>query len=291
MFEPQLDRFTAEQATALLEGNTQIPFRDLINRTLPPYLWDYLNIILNPSLGGVSRIGDLDLDFNNPQVVANLEQRLMDGLVLNGQALTQLLLQALATRMSFIFDPAQAITKMIFARQTSLAVPSGDIRTALDALLKVINHWNPRTIKAAAVIQEYLAQQTALAISEEELTRLLHSAIEKDAASNPFPLIETNILILKELIAPIREFKDGESTDWTESLSLLLTNFGLTAWIPALQVERELREKPLDLDAILAALTRLKLYRERGVLKVEKEELAVVEEEVAGFTSFIGGVS
>jgi len=291
MFEPQLDRFTAEQAAALLEGNTQIPFRDLINRTLPPYLWDYLNIILNPSLGGVSRIGDLDLDFNNPQVVANLEQRLMDGLVLNGQTLTQLLLQALATRMSFILDPAQAITRMIFARQTSLAAPSGGIRTALDALFKVINHWNPRTIKAAAVIQEYLAQQTALAISEEELTRLLHSAIEKDAASNPFPLIETNILILKELIAPIREFKDGEPTDWTESLSLLLTNFGLTSWIPALQVERELWEKPLDLDAILAALTRLKLYRERGVLKVEKEELAVVEEEVAGFTSFIGGVS
>ena len=291
MFELQLERFSAGQAAGLLGGESQIAFRDLITRTLPPYLWDYLNIILNPALGGITRIGNLDLDFNDAALVANLEQKLMDGLVLNSQALTRELNQALATRLQFILDPAATIAHLVFMRQTAQSVPSGEVRQALDALFKVINHWNPRVIKGAAVIYEFLAQQTALAITEQELTRILHSAVEKDAASNPFPLVEANLMILKELMSPLGGLRGEESPDWSGPVGQILANLGQSGWVPALEVEKELREMPLDLDTILAALKRLKLYRENGVLKMEKEELAVVEEEVAGFTSFLGGVS
>jgi len=290
VLETQIKGLAEKQLRLLLQDAPEISFRQLITLALPPYLWDYLNVVLNPHLGGVTRVGKMDLDFTDPELIANLEPRLMASLSFTSESLGQLIFSAIESRLQFILDPATALARLILERQTSLNVPSKDIRTALEGITKVVHHWNPMVAKAAEVIIDYLARQPNLLISEVELVRLLRSAIEKEFSQNPMPSVEASLLVLAELTDSGQDEK-GAPLDCTEAVNQILVSRGLNSWTPALQVERELLGKPLDLDVTLKTLSRLRLYREKGILKSETEAAGSVEEELAGFTSIFEGTS
>jgi hypothetical protein len=289
MFDGQVKQIVRIHLDLLLQGAPEISFKALIDQKLPIYLLDYLNVALNPQLGGVTQVGDARLDFRDPALVANLEDHLMGGLKFQAAELNRLMETAIITRLEFILNPGAVLAQLIFERHPEAPLTGSEVHQSLDALIKVVQHWNPKIARAAEVIAGYLRQQPGMPVTIQDLTRLLRSAIEKEFTQNPLPSVEANLLILKELMQPALEAGGGDSLDFTEAISTMLGNLGLGSLVPGIQVEREVQDRPLDLDGAPLALNRLRLYLARGLLRADTGA-AGVEAEVESFTSFIGGV-
>ena len=72
MMDESLNHIAGKHTRDLLQGAENISFKELIGRELPTYLWDYMNILLNPHLGGVTQIGNLELDFTSEEKMKGL---------------------------------------------------------------------------------------------------------------------------------------------------------------------------------------------------------------------------
>ncbi len=287
MFDEKAKAIASHQAAQLSQGQTEIPFKDLISQTLPDYLWDHFSVILNPQAGGQVSIGTVNLDLDDPEANTRIVNQLNNECVLTSQELADLLQSAIENRLQFILDPAETLTRMVFERSEDEKITSGKIKATLDGLARLLERWDSNVARATNQIKSYLSSLTARPVSRAEFSRILSSSIDKELAHDPLPGIEVSLQNLNQLIQPEPGHPVEAAGDYVESTSQILANRGLASWTPALLVERELAGAPLDVEGAIRTLRRFRIFQEGGLLGAEAEEMVQVEEELESFTSFL----
>lgn len=285
MIDEAISRLTQVHTARLVQGAPQVFFRDLIVRTLPPFLWDYLTIVLNPALGGVTRLGSLILDLDDQEVVQHLEEQLMGDFALSAGEVNHLVEEALRARVNFILDPAGTIANIVFPRQSRETLTSETVCRCLASFARTIQQWNPGVAKAVVILSEHLKTHPRLELSIVEFTRQLRSAVEKEFSTKPLQAVDNAFRDFAEVLDSQPDAQGVD--DYAELAKTVLAGLGLWGWTAAVEVEREMLGRPLSREEALKTLRRLNAYRERGVLAGEAEDRRIVEEELAGFTEFI----
>lgn len=296
MFEKKIIPIANYITNKILNQRTQLPFRDLIQYPLPQCLWGYLNIHLNPHLGGQIEVGGMSFNFSsglcNQEDVQKFRNALNEMWILTVEELHSLTLSSLETSVQFILDPASAITQLIFDRRKSEFVPACDIKVSLDSLAKVFQRWDENIAHSVAVIKPHLSGMATRTVSKTELTHTLRSAIEKDVVSKPLTTIEGNLRSLDELLKLDPELdQNADKFDYTDPICKLLTNRGLMSWTPAVVVERDVCGGILDIPTAVLAMKRLEIYREYHLIGAEPEDMVQVESEVETLTGFFEAIT
>ncbi len=295
MFEQNLERITQYLCAQLLQDEAKIAFRDLVHRPLPPYLWDYFNVILNPQMSGKIKIGNQVFDFTegaaNSEQVQQLKEALKNTWKLDQDELFHLLNLALRNRLNFILDPSTTVTSIIYDYREGKPLTGQRAKMSMDNLSKLLERWDPRIGNAVETVKPYLNTMASSEVKVDDLTRLLVSSVEKELVNKPIPSIEGSLLAMKSLLQMDPQRNESEDIDFTDSIVTMLTNRGLTSWIPAIQIERELTGSPLGIDMAVEALRRFHVYKENGLLGAEPEDLIHVADEVDSFTSFVEEVT
>ena len=194
---------------------------------------------------------------------------------------------ALETRIQLILEPAKTVARIIFERQPSEVLNADKVEMALDVMMTLLERWDPRVCRAVIVIKPYVRGLEDSEIKETDLVRLLGSAIDKEFAMGPLKSIEACLLALKAMVQLDPKKDDNGEIDHTGPIIQILENRGMTAWIPAIQVERQLRQATLNLESAIRTLRRLNVYQKHGLLGAEPEDINKVKEELGDFTDFI----
>jgi len=271
----------------ILGKQNVIAFRDLINRPLPSYLWEYFNTILDPSLGEKVVIGSLELDHSALEGSRENIKEIKNTLTLTDIELLDMIKGGLDTRYKFIISPPGAVADLVFDFNKRDFIPVKKILNALQASEKLIENWSHSVYNAVKAINPFLAAQTNQEMDKKQFSKILLSAFEKESNRKPLQGIITSMNDVKSLLQLAPEIEGKMDTDILETISLILKNRGYASWIPAIEVEKEIWQNELSIELAADALIRLNVYLKKGLLGVNTEVTGKVEDEIEDFTGFI----
>lgn len=287
MFDQVFDKIAETLQKQIIGKQNVIAFRDLINRPLPSYLWEYFNAILDPSLGDKVEIGSLLLDHSELEGSRDNIKEIKNTLILSDVELLDMIKGGLNTRYKFIISPTSAVADLVFDFNKRDLIPVKKIMRALQASEKLLENWSQSVHNAVKAINPFLATQGNQEMDKNQFTKILMSAFEKESSRKPLQGIVTSMNDIKSLIQLDPEAEGRMDTGFLETISLILKNRGYASWIPAIEVEKELWDNELSIELAADALMRLNVYLKRGLLGVNTEVTGKVEDELEDFTGFI----
>lgn len=287
MLETKLERITGHLCQQLLQGQSEIAFRDLINRPLPSYFWDFFKLILDPRLGERVQIGKLILDISSAKRDPDKVKELKDSLTLSARELVALIRGGLDSRFQFILSPSNAMANSIYGFRAVEEITSQELISSLEALEKLLEGWSPIVLQATMVIKPFILSKAEVMISKSQFNRVLASAIEKEAANRPLQWIKSCLIDLKSLLQLDPQQNAREQADYIEAIDMVLDSRGLASWKPAVLVEKDLTGDNFNIDMAIKSLIRLNIYFDHGLFGDVAESAAQLDEEIESFTGFI----
>ena len=287
-FEPTFERISEDICPRLLRGKPDIAFRDLINRSLPAYFWDFFNVLFDPRIGELIRLGALNLDHRKLLDAPDYLKQLRTTLRFSAEELKDLLKGGLRSRLTFVLSPADEVTNLLYEYRTGESATAHDLARSLNSLEKLLENWSQRVFNAMKAIEPYIAGKGEEPIARLDFRKIIASAVEKEASREPLSWVLACLEDLDSLLQLDPAPDEVEKIDMLNPVSQILQSRGLTFWTPALAVEKEIRRGFLSLNHARSALIRLNLFLAEGLLGPHhSEDLGSVSEEIEGFTGFL----
>lgn len=288
MFEENFERIIDYLIPQIMRNKTKIAYKDLVNRPLPAYFWDFFDVIFNPDVAEFVQIGALTLDNSSLMQAQDSSERRRSTLEFSTEELTDLITAGLDTRLKFILTPAEAVADLIFDYNTADEIRSQQIISIIERVDKLLENWDPMIRHSVKIIVPYLSSKGNEEISKRDFIRILQNAIEKESSFKSLSWVETSLDNLDSLLQLDPELEKLEEMDMHEPVLGVLKSRGLDFWVPAIDIEHDLRGDFLNLDQIKDSLMRLNTYIDNKLLGPHRsDDLGNVEEEIEDFTDFL----
>jgi hypothetical protein len=287
VLEKIYQRRLEELSQQILEGQAQISFRELVNRPLPPFLWDYFNTAFNPSLGDRVQLGDACITLAPVKSEFAPAASAKESVLIPQKELRYLINKGLELRYQLLIDPANAITDLIFDLRSRKKITSHDLKPNLEAVEKLLENWCPRLAFSIKAIKPFLIIEGEKEISRAKFARILASAIEKESAIKPLIWLQLCLEDLKTLLELNLQSAEVKDLDCLEILNNILDYQKLSYWKPALLIEKEILLDKFNISSAILALERLDLYLKYGIIIQLPRDETLVKAEIDSFTGFI----
>ena len=287
MFNQVFDRIAESLHKQIIGKKDVIAFRDLVNRPLPSYLWEYFNTILDPDLGEKVEIGSLKLDHSELDGQVDTIKEVKNSLMLSSEELLDVIKGGINTRYEFIIQPAKTVADFVFDFNDRDNIEVKNIIKSINALENLLKNWSHAVFESVNIIKPFLMTQSGQEMDKEQFTKILFSAFEKVSSVKPLQGIVTSMNDVKSLIELDPEADDELDSDFLETISLILDSRGMAAWTPAIEIEKEVWDDKITIEIVADALTRLSVYLKRGLLGVNTEVAGKVEDELEDFKGFL----
>jgi len=288
MFEENFERIIDYLIPQILRKKSNIAYKDLVNRPLPAYFWDFFDVIFNPDITEVVEIGSLKIDHRNSVHDQDVNENSRNTLKFSQEELTDLITAGLNARLKFILTPAESVGDFIFDYNTADEIRSQQIVSIISRIEKLLENWDPMIHHSVNIIVPYISSKDNEELSKKDFIKILQNAIEKESSYKSLDWVETSLESLDSLLQLDPEPEELEKMDMYEPVLGILKSRGLDFWMPAVEIEHEIRGDFLNLDTTRDALVRLNTFIDNKLLGPHRStDLGDVEEEIEDFTDFL----